>query len=112
MAKRIQQFYKYILEKHVRSDEAKILSRLPNGLRSDAVMYLFRRTLQKVLFFEKKSPQFISELVMLMKIEFHAPGDFLVVQGDLSTEMYFVGEGILGIREYEKKPNLSSKGRF
>lgn len=46
---------------------------------------------------------------MMMKIEFHAPGDFLVVQGDLSTEMYFVGEGILGIREYENKPNLSSK---
>lgn len=109
MASKIRQFYSYIVDKEVRNDETDIIAGLPNKLRTDVILFLFRETLEKVQYFESKAPQFIAELVMMMKIEFYAPEDFVVVQGEQSTEMYFVGEGALAIRSYEDIENLPSE---
>ncbi|GMH41134.1 hypothetical protein BSKO_09044 [Bryopsis sp. KO-2023] len=106
MANKIRQFYSYIVDKEVRNDETDIIAGLPNKLRTEVILYLFRETLEKVLYFENKAPKFIAELVMMMKIEFYAPEDFVVVQGEQSTEMYFVGEGTLAIRDYGNIENL------
>ncbi|GMH45876.1 hypothetical protein BSKO_13839 [Bryopsis sp. KO-2023] len=106
LCNRIRQFYGYIVDKEVRNDETDIISGLPNKMRVEVVLFLFRDIMSKVMYFDNKAPQFIAELVMMMKIEFYAPEDFVVVQGEMSTEMYFIGEGTLAIRNYENMENL------
>ena len=106
---RIRQFYDYIVEREVRNDETDIIAGLPSKLRTEIILFLFREIMVKVNYFQNKAPQFIAELVMNMKIEFYTPGDFVVVQGEMSTEMYFVVEGRLHIRDYGDVENLPSK---
>lgn len=49
-------------------------------------------------FFRGKHPQFISMLVQHLKLEFCAPGEYVVRKGDIGSEMYFVAEGLLEVQ--------------
>lgn len=104
----MREFYSYVVMKELDAD-SEIIGGLPSKLRTQIILFLFRDTLAKVLYFENKPPQFIAEIVMMMKIEFYSPGDFVVVQGEMSTEMYIVVEGRLSIRAYEHIQALHGK---
>ena len=40
--------------------------------------------------------------VTCMRLQFYAPGEYVIWQGDLSTEMYFIVEGKLEVRVHER----------
>lgn len=103
---KVREFYSYLTLKEVANDDSEIIGGLPSRLRTQLILFLFRDTLAKVLYFEDKPPQFIAELVMKMRLEFFSPGDFIVVQAEASTEMYIVVEGRLSIRAYENIQEL------
>lgn len=107
LSKHIRQFGAYIVGRKVGMNDGEILSTLPSNLRTELVLFLYRNTLRKVPFFDDKAPQFIAELVTVMKIEFYSPGDFVIIQEERAAEMFFVTEGTLSVRLYENRPNLS-----
>jgi hypothetical protein len=36
----------------------------------------------------------------MLKLEFYAASEYVVWEGDISTDMYFIAEGILDVRTY------------
>jgi CRP-like cAMP-binding protein len=42
-------------------------------------------------------PQFISSIVTALQLEFYAPGDIVVRQGDMGDAMYFLAQGSLEV---------------
>ncbi|CAD7696758.1 unnamed protein product, partial [Ostreobium quekettii] len=56
--------------------------------------------LKKLPFFQGKDPQFIVNIVTALKLEYYAPGDVVVRQGDPGNVMYFIGKGRLEVRLY------------
>lgn len=68
------------------------------------VLHLYQETLERVPFFRGQHPQFITSVVTFMKLEFYAPGDIVVRQGDVGSEMYFVAAGNLEV-SWQLKPD-------
>lgn len=63
----------------------------------------------QVPFFHGKPPQFISSLVLCLRPEYFAPGDFIMREHDIGKDMYFIVEGhvhVLSARvgTFVKKP--------
>lgn len=54
LARRIRDFYSYMLDKRVDSDETDIISGLNPGMRSELVLFLYKETVEKVPFFKNK----------------------------------------------------------
>lgn len=42
-------------------------------------------------------PQFITSIVTALQLEFYAPGDIVVRQGDMGDAMYFLAQGSLEV---------------
>lgn len=59
---------------------------------------MYRDTLSKVPFFADKEPQFIATLVILLRMQYFAPGDVICRQGQSGDMMYFVGTGTMSVR--------------
>lgn len=49
-------------------------------------------------FLKNKHPQFLEQLIPHLKLEFYSSGEYVIWQGDHSSDMYFVGEGLLEVR--------------
>ena len=62
----------------------------------------------KLPFLKDKHPQFLEMILPLMKLEFYAANEYVVWQDDMSTEMYFVVEGMLEVRT-NIKPKSAAK---
>jgi signal-transduction protein with cAMP-binding, CBS, and nucleotidyltransferase domain len=52
----------------------------------------------KLPFFKNKHPQFLERVIPQLKLEFYAASEYVVWQNDMSTEMYFITEGMLEAR--------------
>jgi hypothetical protein len=44
-----------------------------------------------------QNPQFITSVVTALQLEYYAPGDIVVRQGDMGDAMYFLGQGSLEV---------------
>lgn len=49
-------------------------------------------------FFRDTHPQFITSVVTVLQLEYYAPGDIVVRQGDMGDAMYFLVQGSLEVR--------------
>ena len=49
-----------------------------------------------------QNPQFITSLVSKLKLEYYANEDMVVAEHDIGSEMYFVVNGMLEARKYNK----------
>jgi hypothetical protein len=45
-----------------------------------------------------QNPQFITSVVTVLQLEYYAPGDIVVRQGDMGDAMYFLAQGSLEVR--------------
>lgn len=109
MAMRIQEFYYCIIHKEIRPEECEILGLLSSNLRTQLLLIMFQKVIPKLNIFESKPPQFAAELAVQLEIEYHSPKTFVVIQGEYTTKMYFVGSGTLAVRMYDDSPKLTSK---
>jgi hypothetical protein len=57
----------------VHADEADIIGGLPSTLRTNLVMHLYRRAVEKVPLFRNKEPQLITAIVTCLRLEYYAP---------------------------------------
>lgn len=65
---------------------------LSESLRTQTVIHMHSDILNKLSFFKDKPPQLIVYIVEKLKLELQAPGEIIMMEGDTSDEMYFVGE--------------------
>lgn len=62
------------------------------------LLTLHARMFDRLPFLHDKHPQFLEQILPLLKLEFYASGEHVLWQHDISTEMYFVVEGTLEVR--------------
>eukprot|EP00892_Ulva_mutabilis_P003879 jgi/Ulvmu1/1863/UM012_0019.1 len=98
LAMKLSQFYEYVLPRQVHEEDLKLLSGLSGSLRQQVLLTMNSAALDKLPFLRSKHPQFLEYALTQLKLEYYGPGECVIWQGDLSTEMYFVIEGKLEVR--------------
>lgn len=97
LAHKVKRYYDYVVEREVQADEADIIAGLSANLRTQVVLHLYQEALEKVPFFRGRPPQFITSIVTVLQLEYYAPGDIVVRQGDVGDTMYFLAKGSLEV---------------
>ncbi|KAK7501568.1 hypothetical protein BaRGS_00006999 [Batillaria attramentaria] len=78
-------------------DETTILSELNECLRYEVVNHNCRSLVASVPFFTNADGAFVSEVVSKLRFEVYQPGDYIIKEGTMGTQMYFIQEGIVDI---------------
>eukprot|EP00873_Tetraselmis_striata_P000645 jgi/Tetstr1/420909/TSEL_011972.t1 len=97
LSDRIRQYKNYVVVREFSSEQQEIVKGLSSTLQTEVLLFLHQDIISKVPFFRDKSPQFMAHLVQHFQLEFYAPYDVIFQEGDKSNEMYFIGEGLLGV---------------
>ncbi len=58
----------------MRNDEVDIIQGLPNQLRTEVVMFLYKDAMEKLPFLQNKPKAFLTQLVAQLKLEYYSPG--------------------------------------
>lgn len=64
--------------------------------------------LDRLPFLNNKHPQFLEQLIPQLKLEYYSSGEYVIWQGDHSSDMYFVCEGLLEVRVTVDEPATTS----
>jgi hypothetical protein len=67
-------------------------------LRTEVTLHMYKDTLSKVPFLLDKDPQFIATLVILLRMQYFAPADVIMRQGQTGDTMFFTGTGKMSVR--------------
>lgn len=94
---RVRNYYDYLWSRNKGIQEEEILTDLPNSLRTEVSMFLYRDVLAKVPLFQEANKVFLNALVKLLKPIIYSPNDYIIVQGEMGKEMYFIGHGTVEV---------------
>ncbi|KAG2430911.1 hypothetical protein HXX76_009883 [Chlamydomonas incerta] len=116
LAAKVKAYYGYVAAKPFNDEgDRAFVAELPCDMRADVLREMHcglisRVPLFKTLFPSKAPaagapapyvhPGLVLELVAVLKLEFYTKGDCVVMEGGWDTEMYFVTEGVLSVRQY------------
>ncbi|GMH45914.1 hypothetical protein BSKO_13877 [Bryopsis sp. KO-2023] len=98
---RILEFFEF--KRHhsgVFHQEREILKDLPHSLRSEVVMHISGAISQKVAkipLFEGLEERFMDGIMVRMKYTPYPPGETIVMEGELGTQMYIINKGLLQV---------------
>ncbi len=87
-----------------------ILEDLPSRLRTEVSLEINGDIIAKVPFFKECNPGFINSLVSLLRPEIYLPGDWIVNEGDVGTEMFFISQGNVEIVLNQGKQVVATLG--
>ncbi|SCC90892.1 Uncharacterized protein SCG7109_BV_00020 [Chlamydiales bacterium SCGC AG-110-M15] len=93
LQKRIRRYYDYVWSRNKGLSEVNLLSDLPAPLYTELKLFLHREVLQKVPLFHEADSVFLSALVKILQPVSSAPGDFIINEGEIGREMYFISRG-------------------
>jgi len=94
---RIRKYYFHLWSRQGGMDDESILTELPARLRTEISLEINGAIISKVPFFKDSNPGFISALVSYLKPEIYAPGEWVVREGDVGHEMYFISQGTVDV---------------
>jgi hypothetical protein len=78
-------------------EKYELLESLPNNLRKDLIMVIYRKQLKYIKFFKNQTHDFSMFVLPLLKSHKFLKGEQVLNVGDLVTEMYVVEKGNIGI---------------
>ena len=94
---RIKEYYTYLWENRLGSDESAIVSALPPGLQAEVSLFLKKDIIEKVPLFHGASEEFIREMALQMQSVVYLPGDYVFRAAEHGRDMYFVSRGSLDV---------------
>eukprot|EP00163_Fabomonas_tropica_P015524 TRINITY_DN2832_c0_g1_i1.p1 TRINITY_DN2832_c0_g1~~TRINITY_DN2832_c0_g1_i1.p1 ORF type:complete len:676 (-),score=118.38 TRINITY_DN2832_c0_g1_i1:248-2275(-) len=110
---RVRDYYNYLWNRQHGYNDNEIIASLPAHLQLTVCLQLYKELLSKVEFFKDCSQNFIDSLVVKLQSEVYAPGDFIIRQGDIGQEMYFISGGQVDvIISGGKAVNTIGEGEF
>ncbi|KAK3269445.1 hypothetical protein CYMTET_22114 [Cymbomonas tetramitiformis] len=108
---RVRNYYDYLWQREVHNDEMSIMEGLSTSLKSELVLFIYRDMVESVPFFHNKHPQFITSVVLNLKLEIFAPGDGIASAGENGNHMYFIMNGTVTVRrQKEGETNIVTPG--
>ncbi|KAF0692499.1 Aste57867_16421 [Aphanomyces stellatus] len=107
---RINEFYQTMWEVHETLDgqPATLTSELSRNLATEVELFLRLDMINRVPIFHACSKRVIQEIVMKLTMAVFLPGDYVVVRGELASEMYFVQTGVCEVTQGGRDASLAS----
>lgn len=102
---RVRDYYEYLWARHRGLKEDVFFEDLPKPLRLDVLLYLTRELLETVPLFKYCSPSLRNVLLMTLKTQTYAPEGYIVREGELGKEIYFISRGRVEITSHEGQNN-------
>ncbi len=94
LLERVRQYHEKIFEMSHGFDERSLFDGLPNELRAQVARNMYKAALQKVPMFADCDPGFLDALCTEVRPQICLPGDFIVRQGDIGFEVFFISSGV------------------
>jgi hypothetical protein len=101
--KQVRNYYEYLWARHRGVREDALFDDLPVSFRLDILQHLTRDLLEKVPLFKYCSATLKNVLLMALKPQTYPPDGYIVREGEVGEEIYFIGEGIAEITSDEGK---------
>ena len=94
--RRVMDYYQYMWEYNKgTSTGGDDLVDLPEGLQAQIALHLHRGLVESVPIFQDASPAFIEQIIVRLKPEVYPPSHYVIREGEIGNEMYFVKSGQL-----------------
>ncbi|KAL9176909.1 hypothetical protein ABFS82_01G025100 [Erythranthe guttata] len=77
--------------------QEEVLQDLPKAIRSGIAQHLFRKTVDNSYLFKGVSEDFIVQLVPEMRAEYYPPKVDIVIQNEISTDLYIIVSGAVDL---------------
>ena len=90
---RIVSYLDFINNRQDGISDDEIFEDLPDHLKTEVMIHLVSNMLEKVPFFADASPGFIRSLVVLLRPAVYIPGEAVVKEGEIGSEMFFLSKG-------------------
>ena len=108
----IRAYYEYIWSRYHGLTERDMLSDLPVSVRLEVLHYLTRELLDGFPLFRESDPALRNALLLALEPRVFGPGDFLVREGEIGTEILFLSHGTATItsRQGERSHGTLASG--
>ena len=95
LQQRIQLFYKYLWQQYhtLDGDTLQFIPELSQNLQTEVHLFLNAKMIHTVPLLQECSPEVVQELVLQLEAKIYMAHDYIVTQGEIGLEMYFVQRG-------------------
>ncbi|KAJ3325256.1 hypothetical protein HDV06_005013 [Boothiomyces sp. JEL0866] len=90
---RIVKYYQFKYSDGKYFDENRILMELNQPLKQYIALRECQDLIVKVPFFKDGDKFFIAQVVMILKVNYYLPGDYVIEEGTTGDQMYFIASG-------------------
>ncbi len=97
LQKRVDDYYNYLWESRRGYDESSVLQDLPSSLKTSVSIFLNKEMIEKVPLFKGADDSLIREIILLLEPVVYTPGDYVVREGDIGYDMFFISKGSVDV---------------
>ncbi|GLI63367.1 hypothetical protein VaNZ11_006304 [Volvox africanus] len=104
LATRIKNYFEYVARRRFNDrDDQQLVASLPSDLRRAVLRAMHSKLVKQVPFLRAAAAHheaLVLEITAALKLEFYTKGEVVVSEGGWDSELYFVTEGTLQVRQY------------
>jgi len=97
VAERVRNYYDYLWQKKLHDHDRIIMEDLSSSLKTDLVLEVYAKLIDKIPLLKGKHPQFITQMVLSLRLEAYCPGDVIAGIGEVGMSMYFIFSGRVAV---------------
>ncbi len=112
MQARIRSYFVYHNERFNQKKESGLMNRLPPYLQMELSIHLNSEIITNVPFFAHADQSFALQLSKVMTLQVCLPGEYIIRQGDIGTEMYFLTSGSVEVSTGDTVHKVLTSGQF
>ncbi|XP_022094111.1 uncharacterized protein LOC110981133 isoform X3 [Acanthaster planci] len=90
---RVVSYFDYLWMRNKGVDQHTLFKDAPFCLQTEIGLAVYEKSLKKVPLFEDSEPSFFRSLSLMLRPVLFMPNDYIVRQGDVGDEMYFIHRG-------------------
>ncbi|GIL82780.1 hypothetical protein Vretimale_8336 [Volvox reticuliferus] len=98
LASRLQHYQDSIMWRELTDSDRDIINGLPRMLRTELVLHLYDKVVQKVLFMQTRPPQLVVELLLRLRLQLYEKDEYVVREGEIGSEIFFLAQGEVEVR--------------
>ncbi|MDE5068061.1 MAG: ion transporter [Trichodesmium sp. St16_bin4-tuft] len=97
LQKKIRDYYQYKWIENRDIRDYYIVEELPHPLKTKLALQLHKEVIEKVPIFQGSTSHFVEEIVIALKPEIVPPNEYIIREGNLGNEMYFIKRGLVQV---------------
>ena len=78
-------------------NEEQVLAEISKPIRDDIIRYTCRDVINSIPYLKDTSPEFLSTILDMLSSDVYLPGDIIMCEDNISSEMYFIRHGEVAI---------------